>query len=78
LIKIAYFAPESRRGGFLEWRHRVVPDIECEYFPLNDEEVDFDLIESAGMDWGVYEGHVGPFRAQAVERLLAAMGGAVV
>ena len=30
------------------------------------------------MDWGVYEEHVGPLRAQAVDRLLAAMGGAVV
>ena len=30
------------------------------------------------MDRGVYEKHVGPLRAEAVDRLLAAMGGAVV
>ena len=36
--------------------------IGCEYFPLNDGEVNFNLIEPTGMDWGVYEEQVGPLR----------------
>src|SRR5713101_3744593 len=50
----------------------------CEYFPLDNGEINFNLIEPTGMDRGVYEEHVGPLRAQAVDRLLAAMGGTVV
>src|SRR5713101_3344785 len=50
----------------------------CEYFPLDNGEINFNLIEPTGMDQGVYEEHVGPLRAEAVDRLLAAMGGTVV
>jgi hypothetical protein len=38
----------------------------CEYFPLNNGEVNFNLIEPTGMDWGVYQEQVGPLRAEAV------------
>ena len=48
-----------------------------EYLPLNNGEVHRNLIEPASVDGGVHEDH-GPWRAQAVDRLLAAMGGTVV
>ena len=35
--------------------------IRCEYLPLDDGEVNLNLIEPAGMDWGVYEEQIGPF-----------------
>jgi len=46
--------------------------------PLNNREVNLNLIEPASVDGGVHENHVGPLRAEAVDRPLAAMGGAVV
>ena len=49
-----------------------------EYLPLNNGEVKLNLIEPASVDGGVHQEHVGPLRAQAVDRLLAAMGGTVV
>src|SRR5882672_4153878 len=49
----------------------------CEYLPLNNGEVNLNLIEPASVNGGVHEDHVGPSRAQAVDRLLAAMGGTV-
>jgi hypothetical protein len=52
--------------------------IGCEYLPLDNREVNFNLIEPAGMDRGVYEKQVGPLAAQAVDCLLAAMGGTIV
>jgi hypothetical protein len=50
--------------------------IGCEYLPLDNGEVNFNLIEPTGMA-GVYKEHLGPLRAEAVDRLLAAMGEAV-
>jgi hypothetical protein len=49
-----------------------------EYPPLNNGEVNLNLIEPASVDGGVHEDHVRPLRAQAVDRLLAAMGGTLV
>ena len=45
---------------------------------LDDREVDLGLVEPAGVDWGVDEGQVGPGALEAVDRALAAVGGAVV
>ena len=39
-----------------------------EYFPLNNGEVNFNLIEPTGMDWGMYKEQVGPLRAEAALR----------
>jgi len=43
--------------------------IGCEYLPLDNGEVNLNLIEPTGMNRGVYEEHVGPLRAEAVNRL---------
>jgi len=49
-----------------------------EDFPLQDGEIDFDLIEPTGVDRSVDEDGIGPFVAQTVYGFLAAMSGAVV
>ncbi len=74
-------APASGRSTRVEheyfregaWTYLAAWDV-----PLDNGEVNFNLIEPTGMDRGVYEKHVGPLRAEAVDRLLAAIGGAVV
>ncbi len=52
--------------------------IGSEDFALNDGEIDFDLIEPAGMDRGVDEPDRGPRGAQAVGGFFAAVGGTIV
>ena len=62
--------PLKGRGGFLvpplksqQALFKFVEGVEvigCEYFPLNNGEIDFNLIEPAGMDWGVYDQTQGP------------------
>jgi len=49
-----------------------------EDLPLYDREIDFDLIQPAGVDGSVDEDRVGPFGAKAVDGLLATMSRAVV
>ena len=47
-------------------------------FSLNDREIDFDLVEPAGMDRGVDEDGIGPLVAQTFGSFLASVSGAVV
>ena len=47
-------------------------------FPLNNREVDFDLVEPTGVDRSVDKNGIGPFGAETVGGLLATMSGAVV
>lgn len=49
-----------------------------ENFSLNDGEVDLDLVEPTGVDWGVDEKGVGPFGPQSIDGFLTAMGRAVI
>lgn len=49
-----------------------------EYFSLHDREIDLDLIEPTGVDRSVDEDGVGPFGAEAFDRLLAPVSGTVV
>lgn len=49
-----------------------------EYFPLYDGEIDLDLVEPTGVDRSVDKDRVGPFGAEAFDRLLAAVSGTVV
>ena len=49
-----------------------------EDLPLNDGEVDLDLIEPTGVDRSVDEDGIGPFVAQTVGGFLASVSGAVV
>src|SRR5215469_9698598 len=50
----------------------------CEHLPLDNGEVNLNLIEPTGMHRGMYEEKVGPLRAEAVHGSLAAVSGAVV
>ena len=49
-----------------------------ESLPLHNGEVNLNLIEATCVDRGVHEEHVGPLRAKTIDRLLAAVGRAVV
>jgi len=45
---------------------------------LNDGEEDLDLIEPAGMGWGMNEYGIGPLLPEALDRSLPAMNGSVI
>ena len=45
---------------------------------LNDREIDLDLVEPTGVNRSVDEDRVGPFGAEAFDRLLAPMSGTIV
>src|SRR5262249_34135632 len=49
-----------------------------EYLSLNDGEIDFNLVEPAGMNGSVDKKSVGPSGADAIDCLLAAMSRAVI
>ena len=49
-----------------------------EDFPLNDREIDFDLIKPTGMGRSMKEERIGPFIAQAFGGLLTSMSRTVV
>ena len=42
--------------------------IRSEHFPLDDGEINLDLIEPAGMNWGVHEDGIGPTGSDAFNR----------
>ena len=50
----------------------------CAQLTLDDGEVDLDLVQPAGVDRRVHEDQVRPGALEAVDRALAAVGGAVV
>ena len=69
-------ALEAQESGFniLE-RGEVVGN---EGFTLNDRKIDLDLVEPAGVDWGMYQHQVGKGGLKPVQRGLPAMRGAIV
>ncbi len=67
---------ESEEALFEFGQRREV--IRREYFSLHDREVNLDLVEPTGVDRGVDEDRVGPFIAEAVDRLLTPVRGTVV
>jgi len=52
--------------------------VRSEYLSLNDGEVDFNLVDPAGMDGSVYKESVGPSRSNAFNCFLTAMSRAVI
>lgn len=52
--------------------------VRSEYLSLNDGEIDFNLVDPAGMNGSVYKKSVGPSGSNAFNRFLTAMGRAVI
>jgi len=52
--------------------------VRSEDLSFNDGEKDLDLIEPAGMGWGMNEYGIGPLLAEALDRSLPAMNGSVI
>src|SRR5215469_2628742 len=49
-----------------------------EHFSLDDGEIDLNLIDPAGMDWGMHQKSIGPAGSDTIDGLLAAMRRAVI
>jgi len=49
-----------------------------EYFSLNDREIDLNLIDPTGMNWGVYQKGIGPAGSDAIDCFMSAMSRAVI
>ena len=49
-----------------------------EQLPLNDREIDFDLVERTGVNWRMNQNDVGPFGAKAISGTPTTVAGAVV
>ncbi len=73
-LLVAILEPEQTIFEFAE-RREVIG---CKDLPLDDGEVDFNLVQPTGMDRRVHGEERGPLEAEAIDRLLTAMARTIV